>query len=458
MKIKVDIDFGKYVQTIKSTVESDPWTFLFLSFIFATHMIQISFPSDGSMIFDEAHYIPATLATLNGVAANMEHPPLSKLISALGIALLGNNWFGWRFPQVLMQIGALYLFYLISKRFLGKYYGLGATMLLGLDTIFFIHGGALLIDMASFLFCFLAYELYFRRHYYLSASSMALAFLSREMSLFYFFPLAFYHLASNWKNKENTKSKENRQRRQALKLGAKYVALCLIIFLGSLWFYDLAYQPAISTNVTNYVNANVVVNATGTPITTIYSTVQSTSKEIMWEPLQNLAFIWNYHGPSGMNFPNRVNAPYDYAWNWILPIESFTTPTYYRVDVSISSGEVVKHYTPIWYNAQPNLALWYAIWPAMIGLFYALIKKKERLSASFFGLGILSNYAPWIALSILFNRIGFNYYFIWTLPFIALSIAFTWKQCGNWGKWLMAWNLLFALMFFLIFFPVRPMP
>ena len=118
------------------------------------------------------------MSTLAGVAANAEHPPLPKIIRAIGIGLLGNNWFGWRFPQVLMQIAALYIFYLIARRLLGNPWALGATMLLGLDMVFFIHGGTLLIDMPAFLFCFLAIELYFRKHYWLSASSMGLAFLS----------------------------------------------------------------------------------------------------------------------------------------------------------------------------------------------------------------------------------------------------------------------------------------
>ncbi len=444
--MKIDIDFGKIVDNVKTSVEGNVWIFLFLAFIFAAHMLQIGFPSDGSMIFDEAHYVPAAIATLNGVAANAEHPPLPKLISALGIALLGNNWFGWRFPQVLMQIGALYLFYLIAKRFLGKGYGLGATMLLGLDTVFFIHGGALLIDMPSFLFSFLAYELYFRKHYASSASSMGLEFLAREMSLFYFINLAIYHLATNLKT-----------RKAAWKTGVKYVTICSIVFLGSLWAYDLIYQPATSTNVTNYVNANIIVNGTGFPLTTIYSTVQSTSKNIMWNPIQNLIFIWQYHGPSGMDFPNRPYEPYDYAWNWILPVDPFNSPTYYRVDVAVSAGDVTKPSTTVWYTRTANLAVWYSFWIGLAGLCLMLIKKRETITTLFLGVGVAANYLPWIALSILFNRIGFNYYMIWTLPFIALTSAFTWRQF-KYGKAAMILQILLALAFFLYFFPIHPMP
>jgi len=410
-------------------------------------MIQLSFPNDGSYVFDEAHYVPASLATLNGVAANAEHPPLPKIIGALGIWVFGNNWFGWRFPQVLIQIGALYLFYLIAKRFLGDPWALGATMLLAFDTIFFIHGGTLLIDMPSFLFGFLAFELYFRKRYGWSAASMGLTFLAREMSIFFFAALAIYHLAVNRK-----------ALKPALKIGVSYTLVTLLVFGGLMFAYDLKYLPPKSVNVTTFTFQNVILNPNGTAITTITSTSQSISKDVIWNPVDHVLFIANYHGPKGIVI-NETYAPYQYAWNWILPIDDpFSSPTYYRVDVTVSNGTVTKHYTPIWYRAQANLPLWYGVFPAFIGLIYALIRRKETGTAVFALSGIILNYAPWVAMSLLVRRIGFNYYMIWTLPFIALGLAFSWKQLGRYGKAALALNVLACLAFFVAFFPVKPMP
>jgi 4-amino-4-deoxy-L-arabinose transferase-like glycosyltransferase len=463
MKIRVEIDFSWYRRRFTAAVHRNPWIFLFLAFLFAAHMIQIAFPSDGSMIFDEAHYVPASVATLDGIAANAEHPPLPKIIGAIGIALLGNNWFGWRFPQVLMQIAALYIFYLIARRLLGDPWALGATMLLGLDTVFFIHGGALLIDMPAFLFSFLAIELYFRKHYWLSAGSMGLAFLAREMSIFYFLALAVYHLGANW----NWKSLK--AMKPAFKLGVKYTFLALMIFGSTLWAYDLHYQPPMSTSVTNYVNANIVLGPNGTALTTVYMTIQSTSKDVIWNPIQHVEFIYRYHGPQGMNFINETYAPYLYAWNWVLPVDvasnlqvafdPFNSPTYFRVDVTVSKGATVTHYIPIWYRAQANLALWYGIWPGIVGLAWAFKRRKQRLTALFLAVGIVGNFTPWLALSVLVRRIGFNYYMIYTLPFVALALAFMWKQLPErYGKKVLALNVIAALAFFLYFFPVHPMP
>ena len=446
MKIKFEIDltrtWGKFRGLARRFRISH-----FLLLYFAAHMLQIAFPSDGSMIFDEAHYVPASLDTLMGIAANAEHPPLPKVIGAIGIGLFGNNWFGWRFPVVLMQVLALYLFYLIGKRLLGDPWAFGATAILAFDPVFFIHGGALLIDMPSFLFSFLAIELYMRHNYGWSAASMGLAFLSREMSMFYFGALAIYHMFTN-----------RQALKPAFKMGTRYVLIALLIFGSLLWLYDLAYRPPASTSVTNLVSQQVVVGSNGSPITTIYSTSQSVSQQLIWNPIQHLLFIYNYHGPNGIVL-NAPYEPYQYAWNWILPVQPFNVPTYFRVDVVVSSGTGTQDYTPILYLAQPNLSLWYGIWPAMVGLAYAIAKRKEISTAVFIASGIVLNFAPWVVLSFVVRRIGFNYYMIWTLPFIALGLGFTWRLLPpKYGKIALAVNVLLSLLFFLWFFPVKPMP
>jgi dolichyl-phosphate-mannose--protein O-mannosyl transferase len=490
LKLTFELDFDALWHGIKGIARGFHVEH-FLLIYFAVHMLQIAFPSDGSMIFDEAHYVPASIATLNGIAANAEHPPLSKIISAIGIALLGNNWFGWRFPQVLMQVAFLYVFYLIARRLLRDPWALGATVLLGLDTVFFIHGGALLIDMAMFLFGFLSVELYFRKHYVWSAASMGLAFASREMSIFLFATLAIYHIYAN-----------RRSLKPALKIGLAFTLVALVVFGGLMFAYDLKYQPAQSTTVTSVLSTNVVLNASGQAITTIIITSESTSNVVIWNPIQHLLFIYHYHGPQGIVI-NESYAPYQFAWNWILPFDPvpygryiqppdpFNSPTYYRVDVDITTDGATTHYTPIWYQAQANLALWYGFWPALVALGYGLIPRKPeeenaaphkdpsddrtheqstiphisqaglgtRGVALFILSGIILNYVPWLTLSILVRRIGFNYYMIYTLPFIAMGLAFAWKLLPQRiGKIAMLLNLLLALGFFVWFFPVHPMP
>lgn len=460
MKISLEFDTAKHWLEWKAFWSRNPDLpiVLLLAFIFAAHMLQIAFPNDGSMIFDEAHYVPASVATMNGVAANAEHPPLSKIIAAWGIMLLGNNWFGWRFPQVLMQIGTLYLLYLVARRLIGDPWALGATALLGLDMVFFIHGGALLIDMAPFFLAFLAFELYFRKRYNVSAVSMGLAILAREMSVFYFGTLAVYHLVTN-----------RHRLRSAMRIGLRYTFIALVVFGGLLWYYDETFQPYSASSVTNFVNQNIIIQD-GTPVTTILSTSQVTSKELMLNPFAHVLFIMRYHGwtgEGGITISEAYRA-YQYAWNWILPIhispdrhvtfDPLDAPTYFRVDVDVSGPEGTAHYVPVWYQAVPNPFLWYGLWLGVVGLALCVWRREELGAVTFITSSFLLNYLPWVAISLTARRIGFNYYMIYALPFAALAIALFWKKMPGYGKVGLAMQVLLSLVYFISVFPVRPMP
>jgi 4-amino-4-deoxy-L-arabinose transferase-like glycosyltransferase len=419
----------------------------FLLLYFAAHMLQIAFPSDGSMVFDEAYYVPASLMTLAGDAANLEHPPLGKLIGAAGIALFGNNWFGWRFPQAVISTVGLYLFYLVAKRFLGgDPWALGATILLGLDTVFFIHGGILLLDGPAFMLGFLTLELYFRKKYWWSAISMGLAFFDREFTLFVLVTLIVYHIVVN-----------RGAFKQAAKFLSRYTLVALLVFFILLWAYDVHFQPAQATTITSNINANVVVGQGSQPVTTIIQTFVSTSSDIMWNPVQNILYEYNYHGPNGIVLNETTTRAYEHPLFWILPVDPFDSATYYSVAVTVTAGNAINEYVPIWYRAQPNLPLWYGTWLAGVGAVLALLRKKERRTALFFGTGIIANYLPSVTLDLLTRRIGFNYYMLYVLPYVAIGIVFAIKMLpSNKAKLALGLYVLAELAFFLWFFPVRP--
>jgi hypothetical protein len=68
--------------------------------------------------------------------------------------------------------------------------------------------------------------------------------------------------------------------------------------------------------------------------------------------------------------------------------------------------------------------------------------------------GILANFIRWLILSIAVRRIGFNYYMIYTLPFVALAAAFSWRQLPpRYGKLGLALNLIAAGLFSQPFYP-----
>ena len=67
----------------------------------ALFLFRIGTPSD--YIFDEANYIPAARAFLHhqGQDLNPEHPPLAKMLMAIGMKLAGESPAGWRFASAI---------------------------------------------------------------------------------------------------------------------------------------------------------------------------------------------------------------------------------------------------------------------------------------------------------------------------------------------------------------------
>lgn len=66
----------------------------------AIFLVRLSVPH--MPVFDEVHYLPAARAVLElSHPANVEHPPLAKILIALGMWLFGDTPFGWRFMSTL---------------------------------------------------------------------------------------------------------------------------------------------------------------------------------------------------------------------------------------------------------------------------------------------------------------------------------------------------------------------
>ena len=66
-------------------------------------------------VFDEVHYVPAARALLAlGGPMNLEHPLFAKILIAAGMALFGDNSFGWRFMATLAGTATVIAVYAIA--------------------------------------------------------------------------------------------------------------------------------------------------------------------------------------------------------------------------------------------------------------------------------------------------------------------------------------------------------
>lgn len=470
MSMKLELDVGKifsiyFIKAKHILSKFNIGHLLLISLVL--HMFVISFPSDNGMIFDEAHYVPSARATLNLQAANAEHMPLAKIVIAISIGIFGDYWFAWRFPIVLMCIASLYVFYLIAKRFMSKKYALIATAFLSFDVMFFVHGSIFILDMPAILFGLLGMERYFAKSYKWSAVAFAVSFLMKELGLFFLFATILYHVFTNIhlhrqhkiKTPEGFKSpngfKEVSKVSKYLnlkKLGVFFFILILVAG-GGLWVYDIVYKPATGTTVWQSVSNTVVVNETGIPVTTLTTINNVTSQSLITNPIAHIQFALNYF--TGL-VPAIETAEKDLRqpWTWILPIGNiFNSPVYFGVVTT--TGTVSK--SIIAWTSQISPFVEYMLVPLFIFSLYMIIRKKDALKQGILSIAwILSSYMPWLILGLFIQRMTFNYYFIYTIPSLALGIPYMWSvvKSTKVRDTCMILHLILTIVFFFVFFPI----
>lgn len=76
-----------------------------------------------SKVFDEVYFPDFAWKYLHGEQAFDVHPPLGKFIIALGLAVFGNDPFGWRIMPAVFGVAAIFLFAKIWRDFQGERIG-----------------------------------------------------------------------------------------------------------------------------------------------------------------------------------------------------------------------------------------------------------------------------------------------------------------------------------------------
>jgi len=148
---------------------------LILLIIFPSVTILYRLDDPGRIHFDEKYYIDAARSIMVGEEdPNFVHPPLGKMLMALGMFLLGkNNPFGWRLIGALLAILCSPAMYLIGERLYGsRKIGLISSLLLDLDFLFFTQARIAMLDIYV-----LAFSLFGVLFYLLSQQPQRLSYL-----------------------------------------------------------------------------------------------------------------------------------------------------------------------------------------------------------------------------------------------------------------------------------------
>jgi dolichyl-phosphate-mannose-protein mannosyltransferase len=104
--------------------------------------------ADPGFAWDEAYYVPAARAYLDGdLSLNGEHPPLGKWAIAAGIEALGDEPSGWRAAVLVAGIVTIPLAWLLARRLLGS--GWWAALVAGFvatDGLLVVHSRTATLD------------------------------------------------------------------------------------------------------------------------------------------------------------------------------------------------------------------------------------------------------------------------------------------------------------------------
>jgi predicted membrane-bound dolichyl-phosphate-mannose-protein mannosyltransferase len=165
--------------------------FWLLLIVFCVHIFIAALPVN-NLFWDEVYYVPSSVDALHGVASNLEHPPLVKLIVGGVIGVVGNSWLAWRLPIILFAAVASALTYLIARRFLSERLSLFAVALLSLSTIFLLVGVCSILEMPFIAFGLAGIYFALRAKYGLSGLMFGLSFLCKELAVMLFVATLVY--------------------------------------------------------------------------------------------------------------------------------------------------------------------------------------------------------------------------------------------------------------------------
>ncbi len=352
-----------------------------------------------SCYFDEIYHARTALEHMRGIYPyEISHPPLGKLLIALGMVIFGVNPFGWRFMGTLFGVLMLPLLYLFARRLFGRgLVPICCTLLLGADFMHFVQTRIATIDTYGVFFTLLMYAFMYRwlfpegsdplapssgegrkRNLALSGLFFGLGAACKWTCLYAGAGLGLIW-ALHWA------LRLRREGRRAFGALGKNILFCLVFFVAlPAAIYYVSYYP--------YGVGKGLTPGTGLLF----------RGEYLQCVLDNQSYMFRYH--SGVN----ASHPYSSRWyQWMLDIR----PILYYLDYEGSTRASFGAFT------NPVLC-----WAGLLGLFVlgwcALARRDRR--ALFLLLGYLAQLLPWVFIS----RITFAYHYFPCALFLTLVLGY----------------------------------
>lgn len=333
-----------------------------------------------SSYFDEIYHARTAYEHVEGVYPyEISHPPLGKLLIALGIEIFGLTPFGWRFSGALIGVLMLPILYLLIKKlFGGVAVPFCGTVIFAFDFMHFTQTRIATIDSYAVFFILLMYLFMYLyvsggRLRYLALCGVTFGLgIASKWTCFY----AGAGLAIIWL--------VYRLRHFELKAFLKNCLFCIVFFI---------LVPA----VIYYISYFAYGKAIG-----LHGIGMFFEREYFDTVVQNQEFMFTYH--SGVHSEH----PYSSRWyQWVLDIRPILYFLQYYDNGSRSS-----------FGAFLNPLLCWAGLIAMGIMLYLVLRRRDR-KAGFILVGYLAQLVPWMFIT----RTTFEYHYFPSSVFLVLAIC-----------------------------------
>jgi predicted membrane-bound dolichyl-phosphate-mannose-protein mannosyltransferase len=392
---------------------------------FGFRMIWLDKP-DGALIFDESYYVNAARVILGwpvadgapyageqpGLDPNTEHPPGAKLLIAGSMWLLGDNAIGWRLPSVIFGTLSIPLLYGIVRKVGGtKAIALLATFLFAFDNLVLVHSRIATLDI--FLLCFLLLGLYCYLQGWptLAGLALVLATLCKIQGLYGIGVLVAFEGLRLVRARFETKRWRLKQLWPLLLMTVVY----LLALPGLLGILDSVWSP--------YKN-----------------------------PVAHIRHILDYGFL--LTRPDGPQGDESNPWQWLV---NEVPMTYLRTDTQVlTDGNVEVTRATIFFRGAMNP---YVVFMTPLAIAYAAYSAfKRRDDCSFLVLALfVVTYGPFWPAAILAHRISYIFYFLVTIPAVAIGAA-QFMYAAQTPR-LVRWAYIGAVLLgFYTYFPFRQVP
>jgi len=337
-----------------------------------------------ALVFDELYYVDGAKDLLqHGVEVTgadpefIVHPSIGKWVIAAGIAIFGDDSFGWRVAGAALGVGSVLLIYLIAKKFFGTSEStsgldliplLAAALMQSMDCDRHVADSApgwnaLILYLASFLS--LLHE-----RLLLAGIALGLATGTKWSAIYFLVALSLFVLISTIRNKQWQKL------RTLVALNLLALLTYILSWIGWLisdrgWTRNSSENPLIA--------------------------------------------LWNFHREI-FGFHSNLDAEHNYRshpWSWL--VMGRPTSFFYESPSSCGSEQCSQEVL-----ALGNPLLWWFATIAVAALVGYWLHRRDRISSLILA-SFLAGYLPWFFFP---DRTMFTFYAIVILPFLILAICY----------------------------------